>query len=144
MKIFVRNDNRLYNITKCQNAFLYIMTVVKKSQNYCKKTHFFVHNDNCRKSQKHREKTYFFVHNDGLQKGYKTITKRLQKLQGCNKYLPLGARPVSAGQVRVYALSGAPCQYIRLKELRLGSWELRLAARAATFQKKLRFKGATL
>lgn len=68
-----------------------------------------------------------------LQKNYKKLTKKLQKLQGCNKYLLLGARPVSAGQVRVYALSGAPCQYIRLKELRLGSWELRLAAWAAAF-----------
>ena len=26
MKRFVRNDNRLYNITKQQNTFLYIMT----------------------------------------------------------------------------------------------------------------------
>lgn len=104
MKMFVRNDNRLYNITKRQYTFLCI--------------------------------------NDRLQKSYKSLAKKLQKLQGCNKYLPLGARPVSAGQVRVYALSGAPCQYIRLKELRLGSWELRLAARAAAFQRELRFKGS--
>ena len=82
------------------------------------------------------------MHNDRLQKSYKSITERLQKLQGCNKYLPLDARWVSAGQVRVYVLSGAPCQYIRLKELRLGSWELRLAAWAAAFQKKLRLNGA--
>lgn len=104
MKMFVRNDNRLYNITKRQYTFLCI--------------------------------------NDRLQKSYKSLAKKLQKLQGCNKYLPLGARPVSAGQVRVYALSGAPCQYIRLKELRLGSWELRLAARAAAFQRELRLSGA--
>lgn len=104
MKMFVRNDNRLYNITKRQYTFLCI--------------------------------------NDRLQKSYKSLAKKLQKLQGCNKYLPLGARPVSAGQVRVYVLSGAPCQYIRLKELRLGSWELRLAVRAAAFQRELRFKGS--
>ena len=83
MKMFVRNDNRLYNMTKWQYTFLCI--------------------------------------NDRLQKSYKSLAKKLQKLQDCNKYLPLGARPVSAGQVRVYVLSGAQCQYIRLKELRLGS-----------------------
>lgn len=104
MKRFVRNDNRLYNMTKRQRAFLCI--------------------------------------NDRLQKSYKSLAKKLQKLQGCNKYLPLGARPVSAGQVRMYVLSGAPCQYIRLKELRLGSWELRLAAWAAAFQRELRLSGA--
>ena len=104
MKRFVRNDNRLYYMTKWQYTFLCI--------------------------------------NDRLQKSYKSLAKKLQKLQGCNKYLPLGARPVSAGQVRVYALSGAPCQYIRLKELRLGSWELRLAARAAAVQRELRLSGA--
>ena len=71
-----------------------------------------------------------------------SLAKKLQKLQGCNKYLPLGARPVSAGQVQVYVLSGAPCQYIRLKELRLGSWELRLTTWAAAFQRKLYFKGS--
>ena len=70
MKIFVRNDNRLYNMTKQQRTFLCI--------------------------------------NDRLQKSYKSLAKKLQKLQGCNKYLPLGARPVSTGQVRVYVLSGAP------------------------------------
>ena len=84
----------------------------------------------------------FLCINDRLQKSYKSLAKKLQKLQGCNKYLPLGARPVSAGQVRVYVLSGALCQYIRLKELRLGSWELRLAARAAAFQRELRLSGA--
>ena len=84
----------------------------------------------------------FLCINDRLQKSYKSLAKKLQKLQGCNKYLPLGARPVSAGQVRVYVLSGAPCQYIRLKELRLGSWELRSAARAAAFQRELRLSGA--
>ncbi len=62
------------------------------------------------------------MHNDRLQRSYKTITKRLQKLQGCNKYLPLGTRWVSVGQVRVYVLSGAPYQCVRPKELRLGSW----------------------
>ena len=62
------------------------------------------------------------MHNDRLQRGYKTITKRLQKLRGCNKYLPLGTQWVSVGQVRVYVLSGALCQCIRLKELRLRSW----------------------
>lgn len=77
----------------------------------------------------------FLCINDRLQKNYKSLAKKLQKLQGCNKYLPLGARPVSAGQVRVYVLSGAPCQYIRLKELRLGSWELRSAAWAAALQR---------
>ena len=89
MKMFVRNDNRLYNITKRQRAFLCI--------------------------------------NDRLQKSYKSLAKKLQKLQGCNKYLPLGAQWVSVGQVRVYVHSSALCQCIRLKELRLGSWELRLA-----------------
>lgn len=69
MKMFVRNDNRLYNMTKRQSTFLCI--------------------------------------NDRLQKSYKSLAKKLQKLQGCNKYLPLGTRSVSAGQVRVYALSGA-------------------------------------
>lgn len=89
-----------------------------------------------------KQQCTFLCINDRLQKSYKSLAKKLQKLQGCNKYLLLGARPVSAGQVRVYVLSGAPCQYIRLKELRLGSWELRLAAWAAAFQKKLRFKGS--
>ena len=89
-----------------------------------------------------KQQCIFLCINDRLQKSYKSLAKKLQKLQGYNKYLPLGARPVSAGQVRVYVLSGAPCQYIRLKELRLGSWELRLAAWAAAFQKKLRFKGS--
>lgn len=87
------------------------------------------------------QRTFLYIMTK-LQKSYKSLTKKLQKLQGCNKYLPLGARPVSAGQVRVYVLSGAPCQYIRLKELRLGSWELRLAARAAALQRKLRLSGA--
>lgn len=31
MKMFVRNDNRLYNITKWQRAFLYIMTKLQKN-----------------------------------------------------------------------------------------------------------------
>ena len=84
----------------------------------------------------------FLCINDRLQKSYKSLAKKLQKLQGCNKYLPLGTQWVSAGQVRVYVLSGAPCQYIRLKELRLGSWELRLAARAAAFRRELRLSGA--
>ena len=75
MKRFVRNDNRLYNMTKWRFTFLCIMAVVEKSQKYRKKTHFFVQNDNCRKSQKHHEKVYFFVHNDGLQK----VTKLLRK-----------------------------------------------------------------
>lgn len=30
MKMFVRNDNRLYNMTKRQRAFLYIMTGYKE------------------------------------------------------------------------------------------------------------------
>ena len=89
-----------------------------------------------------KQQCTFLCINDKLQKSYKSLAKKLQKLQDCNKYLPLGARPVSAGQVRVYVLSGAPCQYIRLKELRLGSWELRSAAWAAAFQKKLLFKGS--
>ena len=94
----------------------------------------FVRNDKRFYNMTKWQSTFLCI-NDRLQKSYKSLAKKLQKLQGCNKYLPLGARPVSAGQVRVYALSGAPCQYIRLKELRLGSWELRLAARAAAFQR---------
>lgn len=101
----------------------------------------FVRNDKRFYNMTKRQYTFLCI-NDRLQKSYKSLTKKLQKLQGCNKYLPLGARPVPAGQVRVYALSGAPCQYIRLKELRLGSWELRLAARAAAFQRELRLSGA--
>lgn len=101
----------------------------------------FVRNDNGLYNMTKWQYTFLCI-NDRLQKSYKSLAKKLQKLQDCNKYLPLGARPVSAGQVRVYALSGAPCQYIRLKELRLGSWELRSAAWAAAFQKKLRFKGS--
>ena len=64
----------------------------------------------------------FFVHSDRLQRSYKTITKRLQKLQDCNKYLPLGTQWVSTEPARVYVLSGALCQCICLKELRLRSW----------------------
>ena len=83
------------------------------------------------------------MHNDRLQKSYKNIAERLQKLQGCNKYLPLDAQWVSVGQVRVYVLSGVPCQCIRLKELRLRSWELRLATWGAALQWKLRLSGAS-
>ena len=101
----------------------------------------FVRNDKRFYNMTKQQSTFLCIMTK-LQKNYKNLTKKLQKLQGCNKYLPLGARPVSAGQVRVYALSGAPCQYIRLKELRLGSWELRLAARAAAFQRELRLSGA--
>lgn len=100
----------------------------------------FMNNDKRFYNMTKWQRTFLYIMTK-LQKNYKNLTKKLQKLQDCNKYLPLGARPVSAGQVRVYALSGAPCQYIRLKELRLGSWELRLAAWAVAFQKKLRFKG---
>lgn len=82
------------------------------------------------------------MHNDRLQKSYRIIAERLQKLQGCNKYLPLDAQWVSVGQVRVYVLSSAQCQCIRLKELRLRSWELRLATWGAAFQRELRLSGA--
>ena len=82
------------------------------------------------------------MHNDRLQKSYRVIAKGLQKLHGCNKYLPLGSRWISVGQVRVYVLSGALCQYVRLKELRLGSWELRSAAWAAALQGEPRLSGA--
>lgn len=92
----------------------------------------FMNNDKRFYNMTKRQRTFLCIMIK-LQKNYKNLIKRLQKLQGCNKYLPLGARPVSAGQVRVYALSGAPCQYIRLKELRLGSWELRLAVWEAAF-----------
>ena len=101
----------------------------------------FVRNDKRFYDMTKQQSTFLCI-NDRLQKSYKSLAKKLQKLQGCNKYLPLGARPVSAGQVRVYVLSGALCQCIRLKELRLRSWELHLAAWEAAFQKELRLSGA--
>jgi hypothetical protein len=101
----------------------------------------FMNNDKRFYNMTKWQRTFLYIMTK-LQKNYKSLAKKLQKLQGCNKYLPLGARPVSAGQVRVYALSGAPCQYIRLKELRLRSWELRLATWGAAFQRELRLYGA--
>lgn len=82
------------------------------------------------------------MHNDKITEKLQKSYKKLQKLQGCNKYLPLALDGYPPDRCGVYVLSDAPCQYIHLKELRLGSWELRSAARAAALQGKLRFKGS--
>lgn len=36
-----------------------------------------------------KQQSIFLCINDRLQKSYKSLAKKLQKLQGCNKYLPL-------------------------------------------------------
>lgn len=100
-----------------------------------------------------------FVKNDSKKECYNSVINRLnsyknviEKLQNTLKILQKNYKVVisislwrSTGihrTVRVYVLSGAPCQYIRPKELRLGSLELRLVAWAATIQRELRFKGS--
>lgn len=109
----------------------------------------FVRSDKRFYNMTKRQSTFLCI-NDKLQKSYKSLTKKLQKLQGCNKYLPLGARPVSAGQVRVYALSGTPCQYIRLKELRLAAWAAAFGSagscvsKGATSKRSVAAVGATI
>ena len=48
----------------------------------------FVRNDKRFYDMTKQQSTFLCI-NDRLQKSYKNLAKKLQKLQGCNKYLPL-------------------------------------------------------
>lgn len=132
--MFVRNDNRLYNITKRQRAFLYIMTIVGSHKNIAKKPTFLC-----------------------IITGYKEVTKRL--LKGYKSYKvvisislwrSMGIHRTGAGvcpqwrPVPVYTSKGAAFGELRAAFGSVGSCVLRSHdSKGATSMRSIAAVGAT-
>ena len=91
----------------------------------------------------------FLCINDRLQKSYKSLAKKLQKLQGCNKYLPLAldrCLPDSAGvcpqwrPVSVYTSKGAAFEELGAAFGSAGS----CVSKGATSKRSIAAVGATI
>ena len=128
MKMFVRNDNRLYNMTKRQSTFLCIMTIVGSHKNIAKKPTFLC-----------------------IMTGYKKVTKLLQKgyksykvVISISLWRSTGVCRTGAGvcpqwrPVSVYTSKGAAFGELGAAFGGVGS----CVSKEATLQRELRFKGS--